>query len=114
MFRLGERCSSPTTRGPCRSTDRCCTRRSAASVPTCPRRGGFVKLALRTERPILPVAIMGAEETLPLLGKLPGGALGVPYLPVTGPLPLPAKWRIRIGEPLAVPAGARETDSSVV
>jgi 1-acyl-sn-glycerol-3-phosphate acyltransferase len=77
-------------------------------------RGGFVKLALRTGKPILPVAIMGAEETLPLLGKLPGGPLGVPYLPVTGPLPLPAKWRIRIGEPLVVPAGARETDSSVV
>jgi 1-acyl-sn-glycerol-3-phosphate acyltransferase len=79
-------------------------------------RGGFVKLALRTGRPILPVAIMGAEETLPLLGKLPGGLLGVPYVPVTplGPLPLPAKWRIRIGEPIAVPPGAKETDLSVV
>ncbi len=79
-------------------------------------RGGFVKLALRTGRPILPVAIMGAEETLPLLGKLPGGLLGVPYVPVTplGPLPLPAKWRIRIGEPIAVPPGAKETDPSVV
>ncbi|MGZ6029449.1 MAG: 1-acyl-sn-glycerol-3-phosphate acyltransferase [Myxococcaceae bacterium] len=79
-------------------------------------RGGFVKLALRTARPILPVAIMGAEETLPLLGKLPGGLLGVPYVPVTplGPLPLPAKWRIRIGEPIAVPPGAKETDLSVV
>ncbi len=79
-------------------------------------RGGFVKLALRTRHPILPVAIMGAEETLPLLGKLPGGLLGVPYVPVTplGPLPLPAKWRIRIGEPIEVPPGARETDLSVV
>ena len=79
-------------------------------------RGGFVKLALRTRHPILPVAIMGAEETLPLLGKLPGGLLGVPYLPITplGPLPLPAKWRIRIGEPIEVPPGARETDLSVV
>jgi 1-acyl-sn-glycerol-3-phosphate acyltransferase len=76
-------------------------------------RGGFVKLALRTRRPILPVAIMGAEETLPLLGKLPGGPLGVPYIPVT-PVPLPAKWRIRIGEPIDVPAGAKETDLSVV
>ena len=76
-------------------------------------RGGFVKLALRTHRPILPVAIMGAEETLPLLGKLPGGLLGVPYVPVT-PVPLPAKWRIRIGEPIAVPAGATETDLTVV
>src|SRR5215831_16631646 len=78
-------------------------------------RGGFVKLSLRTGRPILPVAIMGAEETLPLLGKLPGGLLGVPYVPVTPlPVPLPAKWRIRIGEPIAVPAGAKETDLSVV
>jgi 1-acyl-sn-glycerol-3-phosphate acyltransferase len=79
-------------------------------------RGGFVKLALRTRRPILPVAIMGAEETLPLLGKLPGGLFGVPYVPVTplGPLPLPAKWRIRIGEPIQVPPGAKETDLSVV
>ena len=78
-------------------------------------RGGFVKLALRTGRPILPVAIMGAEETLPLLGKLPGGLLGVPYVPVTPlPLPLPAKWRIRVGEPVAVPPGAKETDLSVV
>jgi len=76
-------------------------------------RGGFVKLALRTGKPILPVAIMGAEETLPLLGKLPGGPLGVPYLPVTPP-PLPAKWRIRIGEPLAVPPGAKDTDLSLV
>ena len=76
-------------------------------------RGGFVKLALRTGRPILPVAIMGAEETLPLLGKLPGGLLGVPYVPVT-PVPLPAKWRIRLGEPISVPAGAKETDLSVV
>jgi 1-acyl-sn-glycerol-3-phosphate acyltransferase len=78
-------------------------------------RGGFVKLALRTRRPILPVAIMGAEETLPLLGKLPGGLLGVPYVPVTPlPLPLPAKWRIRVGEPVAVPPGAKETDLSEV
>ena len=77
-------------------------------------RGGFVKLALRTGRPVLPVAIVGGEESLPLLAKLPGGFLGVPYLPVTGPLPLPAKWRIRIGEPLAVPAGATERDLPLV
>src|SRR5262245_29322781 len=77
-------------------------------------RGGFVKLALRTGKPILPVAIMGAEETLPLLGKLPGGVLGIPYLPVAGPLRLPAQWPIRIGEALQVPAGAKETDLSVV
>ena len=37
----------------------------------------------------------------------------MPYVPVT-PVPLPAKWRIRIGEPIEVPAGATETDLSVV
>lgn len=79
-------------------------------------RGGFVKLALRTGRPVLPVAIVGGEESLPLLGKLPGSFLGVPYLPVTplGPLPLPAKWRIRIGAPLVVPPGATEKDLPLV
>jgi 1-acyl-sn-glycerol-3-phosphate acyltransferase len=68
-------------------------------------RGGFVKLALRTGVPILPVAIVGGEESLPLLAKLPAGFLGMPYLPLTplGPLPLPAKWSIRIGPPLTLP-----------
>jgi 1-acyl-sn-glycerol-3-phosphate acyltransferase len=77
-------------------------------------RGGFVKLALRTAKPVLPVAIVGGEEALPLLAKLPGDFLGVPYLPVTPLLPLPAKWRIRIGEPLAVPPGATERDLPLV
>ena len=68
-------------------------------------RGGFVKLALRTGAPILPVAIVGGEESLPLLAKLPAAFLGMPYLPVTplGPIPLPAKWSVRIGPPLEFP-----------
>ncbi|GMT98998.1 hypothetical protein KH5H1_31170 [Corallococcus caeni] len=65
-------------------------------------RGGFVKLALRTGAPIVPVAIVGAEETSPLLGRLPGGFLGFPSLPLTAPGPLPAKWTIRFGEPLSM------------
>ncbi|MCY1022883.1 lysophospholipid acyltransferase family protein [Pyxidicoccus sp. MSG2] len=67
-------------------------------------RGGFVKLALRTGAPIVPVAIVGAEETSPLLGRLPASFLGLPYVPLTplGPLPLPAKWSIRFGEPLGM------------
>jgi 1-acyl-sn-glycerol-3-phosphate acyltransferase len=69
-------------------------------------RGGFVKLALRTGVPILPVAVVGGEESLPLLAKLPAGFLGMPYLPLTplGPIPLPAKWLVRIGAPLSLPA----------
>ncbi|MCP3138003.1 lysophospholipid acyltransferase family protein [Pyxidicoccus xibeiensis] len=67
-------------------------------------RGGFVKLALRTGAPIVPVAIVGAEETSPLLGRLPASFLGLPFVPLTplGPLPLPAKWSIRFGEPMSM------------
>jgi 1-acyl-sn-glycerol-3-phosphate acyltransferase len=64
-------------------------------------RGGFVKLALRTGAPIVPVAIVGAEETVPLFGKLPASFLGIPYLPVTPP-PLPARWIIRFGDPISM------------
>lgn len=78
-------------------------------------RGGFVKLALRTGAPIVPVAIVGAEESSPLLARLPSGFLGLPYLPLTplGPLPLPARWFIRFGEPITAeglpPEAAEDT-----
>ena len=74
-------------------------------------RGGYVKLALRTGTPILPTAVIGAEETNPLLFKVRRltRGLGLPYLPVTptfpmlgplGLLPLPTRWQILIGEPI--------------
>jgi 1-acyl-sn-glycerol-3-phosphate acyltransferase len=65
-------------------------------------RGGFVKLALRTGAPIIPVAIVGSEETSPLLGRIPAGFLGVPYVPLTSPMPLPARWTLRFGEPISM------------
>ncbi|WP_434390310.1 1-acyl-sn-glycerol-3-phosphate acyltransferase [Melittangium boletus] len=78
-------------------------------------RGGFVKLALRTGAPIVPVAIVGAEETTPLLGRIPAGFLGLPYLPVTSP-PLPVRWMLRFGEPIGMgelPPEAAEDMSQV-
>ncbi len=77
-------------------------------------RGGFVKLALRTGSPIVPVAVVGAEEIHPMLAKLGwlAKSLGLPYVPVTptfpwlgplGLLPLPSKWMIRFGEPILFP-----------
>ena len=74
-------------------------------------RGGVVKLALRTGAPIVPVAIVGGEETYPLLWRTEVFAdlLGLPFLPITptfpwlGPLglvPLPAQWRVAFGAPL--------------
>jgi 1-acyl-sn-glycerol-3-phosphate acyltransferase len=66
-------------------------------------RGGFAKIAIRERVPIVPVAIVGAEESMPLLAKLPGEPFGLPYIPVTVP-PLPAHWFIRFGEPILVDA----------
>ena len=74
-------------------------------------RGGFVKLALRSGAPIIPTAVVGAEEALPMLGKITWftRSLGLPYVPVTptfpwlGPLglvPLPSKWRLAFGAPI--------------
>jgi 1-acyl-sn-glycerol-3-phosphate acyltransferase len=65
-------------------------------------RGGVVKLALRTRAPIVPVALVGAEEAMPLWGRLPGRSLGLPYLPLTSPLPLPSRWSVRFGEPVRI------------
>ena len=76
-------------------------------------RGGFVSAALRSGVPIVPCAIVGAEETYPMLGDLKPLArlLGLPYFPITptfpllGPLgavPLPSKWLIEFGEPFVL------------
>ncbi|HEY6724049.1 MAG TPA: lysophospholipid acyltransferase family protein [Polyangiaceae bacterium] len=74
-------------------------------------RGGYIRLCLRTGTPIVPCAIIGAEETNPLLFRLEQlpRLIGWPYLPVTptfpllgplGLLPAPTKWKIIFGEPL--------------
>jgi 1-acyl-sn-glycerol-3-phosphate acyltransferase len=68
----------------------------------------FVATAIRAEVPIVPVALVGAEEALPVLGRL-GGRLGRPLrrvtrlgrLPLAAPAPLPAKFRLRFLQPLA-------------
>lgn len=78
-------------------------------------RGGYVKLALRTGAPIIPVAIVGAEEIHPMVSKVTWFAksVGVPYVPITptfpllGPLglmPLPTKWFLTFGEPIDLAA----------
>jgi 1-acyl-sn-glycerol-3-phosphate acyltransferase len=67
-------------------------------------RGGYIRLCLRTRAPLIPCAIIGGEESSPLLYRFDGLAdlLRIPYLPVTpGLLPAPTKWRIKFGEPIA-------------
>ncbi|MFI2607212.1 lysophospholipid acyltransferase family protein [Kitasatospora sp. NPDC018619] len=78
-------------------------------------RGGFVSSALRARVPIVPCSIVGAEETYPMIGNVKTLArlLGLPYVPITptfpwlgplGVLPLPTRWTIRFGEPIATDA----------
>jgi 1-acyl-sn-glycerol-3-phosphate acyltransferase len=74
-------------------------------------RGGFIELALRAKCPIVPVAIVGSEETYPMIhdARTLARLFGFPYFPVTpffpwlGPLgliPLPSKWVVEFLEPI--------------
>jgi 1-acyl-sn-glycerol-3-phosphate acyltransferase len=78
-------------------------------------RGGFVEIALRSGAPIVPAAVVGAEEIYPKIGDSPtlARAVGAPFVPITptfpwlGPLglvPLPSRWRIEFCEPIEVEA----------
>jgi len=88
-------------------------------------RGGFVSAALRTGVPILPVAIVGAEVSYPMLGNVKSIArlFGLPYFPITptfpwlGPLglvPLPSKWLIEFGKPIETSHLADDVDDPLV
>jgi 1-acyl-sn-glycerol-3-phosphate acyltransferase len=82
-------------------------------------RGGFVEIAMRAGVPVIPIAVVGAEESMPIVFRLPALArlLKVPYFPVTanmflfGPLGLavyfPAKFKLRVLDPVTfnVPSG---------
>jgi 1-acyl-sn-glycerol-3-phosphate acyltransferase len=79
-------------------------------------RGGFARLARAARVPMIPVAIVGAEEIHPVVGKITALAepLGIPYIPITptfpwlgplGLLPVPTKWTIQIGAPIPPPDG---------
>jgi 1-acyl-sn-glycerol-3-phosphate acyltransferase len=62
---------------------------------------GFAELAIRHRAPVVPVAIIGAEESWPVLAKLRTTHLfGSPYLPIpASPIPLPTHYHIRYGMP---------------
>ena len=86
---------------------------------------GFVRLALQTGTPILPVGIVGSEEQSPGLAdsKMLGRLIGSPAFPITvtwpwlGPLgyliPLPVKYRIRIGEPIELDGEPTESEEAI-
>jgi 1-acyl-sn-glycerol-3-phosphate acyltransferase len=85
---------------------------------------GFMRLALQTRTPIVPVGVVGSEEQNPGLANLPGvaRALGMPAFPVTwafpwlgplGMLPLPVKYRMYFGEPMLFEGDASDEDAAI-
>lgn len=75
-------------------------------------RGGFARVALRTGVPMIPCAIVGAEEIYPMVADWTEAAetLKLPYFPITplfpwlGPLgavPLPSNWMIEFCDPVS-------------
>jgi 1-acyl-sn-glycerol-3-phosphate acyltransferase len=91
-------------------------------------RGGFVEIAMRSGVPIVPIAVVGAEESMPILAKNGTLAkmLGLPYAPITanmlafGPLGgllyFPAKFKLRVLDPVYfdVPADQERYSKSQV
>jgi 1-acyl-sn-glycerol-3-phosphate acyltransferase len=76
-------------------------------------RGGFVEIAMRAGVPVVPIAVVGAEESMPILLKSNALAklMNIPYFPITanmllfGPLLgtllyLPAKFKLRVLDPV--------------
>ena len=79
-------------------------------------RGGFVQIAMRAGVPVVPIAVVGAEESMPTIANIAplAKALGVPYVPITanllafgpvlgplgGLLHFPAKFKLRVLDPV--------------
>lgn len=83
---------------------------------------GFMRLALETETPIVPVAVIGGEEQYISLGNLGvvAKAFGMPNFPLIpqflvpgGQMPLPTKYRIYFGEPMMFD-GDPDDDDAVI
>jgi 1-acyl-sn-glycerol-3-phosphate acyltransferase len=82
---------------------------------------GFMRLALETNTPIVPVAVVGGEEQLPSLANVKPLArlLGMPAFPIIPhvfmglPVPLPTRYRLWFGEPLRF-EGDPDDDDAVI
>jgi len=85
---------------------------------------GFMRLALETNTPIVPVGIVGSEEQQPGLANLGGLArllnipafpitLGFPWLGPLGMLPLPVRYHLYFGEPLLFEGHGSDEDAVV-
>jgi 1-acyl-sn-glycerol-3-phosphate acyltransferase len=81
---------------------------------------GFMRLALESGAPIVPIAVIGAEEQAPAinlkaLARLVGAPAFpvVPYPPFIAPVPLPVKYRIHFGEPMRFTGDPDDDDETL-
>jgi 1-acyl-sn-glycerol-3-phosphate acyltransferase len=79
---------------------------------------GFMRLALETSSPVVPVAVIGAEEQAPALVNVKPLARLVrfPAFPITPtliPLPLPTKYRLYFGEPMVFKGRPDDEDAEL-
>jgi 1-acyl-sn-glycerol-3-phosphate acyltransferase len=74
-------------------------------------RGGYVRLAVQHSVPVLPAAIVGPQNSFPILWKTSLGAkhISIPFIPITptfpllgpfGLIPLPLQWKVKFGAPV--------------
>ncbi|MGC4123111.1 MAG: lysophospholipid acyltransferase family protein [Myxococcales bacterium] len=79
---------------------------------------GFMRLALETDTPIVPISVVGGEEQAPMLFDLKPMArlLRFPAFPITPtvlPIPLPSRYHIRFGEPLRFSGSPNDEDAEL-
>ncbi|MGH8456948.1 MAG: 1-acyl-sn-glycerol-3-phosphate acyltransferase, partial [Stenotrophobium sp.] len=74
---------------------------------------GFMHLAMNSRAPIIPCGVVGCEETMPSLYNIAPLAklLGIPYVPVAPPLPLPARVYLNFGEPMVFKGSVESEDA---
>ena len=94
------------------------------ALPAAALRLGFMRLALETDTPIVPVVVIGSEEQAPAIANLTPLAacsacrpfpitLTFPALGLLGLLPLPVKYRIYVGEPMHFAGNPHDEDEVI-